>query len=128
MKNQRGVIQIPILIAIIAGILVVGGTGYLVVKKVNKSAQVIPSEEVLKNSNEESTTTPAVDTNSIFLKEEIARKKQRDADREKCIADVDRYDGSNCKASALACATLRANAKEREDEEIDRCYFRFPNN
>lgn len=127
MKNQRGFIQVPILIAIIAGILVVGSAGYLVVKKVNKPAQVIPSEEVLKNSSEESTTT-AVDADSTYLKEETARKKQRDADREKCIADVDRYDGSNCKASALACATLRANAKERENEEIDRCYFRFPNN
>lgn len=127
MKNQRGFIQIPILIVIIAGILVVGGAGYLVVKKVNKPVQVIPSEEVLKNISEKSTTT-AVDASSTYLKEEAVRKKQRDEDREKCIADVDRYDGSNCKASALTCATLQANAKEREDEEIDRCYFRFPNN
>src|SRR3990167_5569571 len=114
-----------IFIIIIISAIVFGTMGYIVAKKVSNPEQAIPSEEVLKNSNEESTTTPAMDTNSIFLKEEIARKKQRDADREKCIADVDRYDGSNCKASALACATLRANAKEREDEEIDRCYFRF---
>lgn len=127
MKNQRGLIQVPILIAIIAGILVVGGAGYLVVKKVNKPAQVIQSEEVLKNNSKESATT-VIDADSPYLKDEVARKKQRDDDREKCIAYVDRYDGSNCKASALTCATLQAKAKEREDEEIDRCYFRFPNN
>lgn len=32
MKNQKGFIQIPILVAIIAGILILGGTGYLGVK------------------------------------------------------------------------------------------------
>ncbi|HAM95941.1 TPA: hypothetical protein DCP13_01790 [Candidatus Azambacteria bacterium] len=128
MKNQRGFIKIPILIAIIAGILVVVGAGYIVAKKVNNPEQVIPSEEVLKNSNEDSTTTPAVDANSIFLKEEMARKKQRDIDREQCIASVIQYDPNSCKASAFSCATIRAREKERVNEETDRCYFRFPTN
>ena len=34
MKNQRGFIQIPILIAIIVGVLVVGGAGYVGVKQI----------------------------------------------------------------------------------------------
>lgn len=128
MKNQRGFIQIPILIAIIAGVLVVGSTGYFIVRTVSNPSQATPPEGVLKNSNEESTTTPVVDANSIFLKEEVARKKQRDIDREQCIANVVQYDPNSCKASALTCATIRAREKERVNEETDRCYFRFPTN
>ena len=118
MKN-RGFIQIPILIAIIVGILVVGGVGYLVGKRVNGSVQVTPQKEMLKNSSEESTTTK-IDVDSIYLKEEMARKKQRDEDREKCIANVDQ---SPCNGSLLTCATIQSARKE----EMDRCYFRFPN-
>ncbi len=128
MKNQKEFIQIPLLIAIIAGILIVVAVGYIVAKRANNPEQVIPSEEVLKNSNEESTTTPAVDANSIFLKEEMARKKQRDIDREQCITSVVQYDPNSCKVSALTCATIRAREKERVNEETDRCYFRFPTN
>ena len=128
MKNQRGFIQIPILITIIAGILVIAGAGYIIAKRVNNPNQVIPSEELPKESNKESATTPAVDANSIFLNEEMARKKQRDTDREQCIANVVQYDPNSCKASALTCATIRAREKERVNEETDRCYFRFPTN
>lgn len=129
MKNQRGFIKIPILIAIIAGILVVVGAGYIVAKKVNNPEQVIPSEEVLKNSNEESTTTPAVDANSIFLKEEIARKKQRDIDREQCIASVER-ERIKCKedGSLFERRACRGADDTNSTEQIDRCYFRFPTN
>ena len=117
-----------IFIIITISAIILGAMGYFVAKRVNNPEQAIPSEEVLKNSNEESTTTPAVDANSIFLKEEAARKKQRDIDREQCIANVVQYDSNSCKASALACATIRAREKERVNEETDRCYFRFPTN
>ncbi|MEK7555305.1 MAG: hypothetical protein AAB516_00570 [Patescibacteria group bacterium] len=130
MRNQRGFIQIPIFVAIIASVLVVGSMGYFIAKRVNKSSQVIPSEEVLKNSNKESTTTTAVDANSAYLKEEMARKRQRDIDREQCIADAEREE-----TEALAGGGMFAERALRTGrtvtpmkENIDRCYFRFPNN
>ena len=126
MKNKQGFIQIPLLIAIIAGILVVGGAGYIVTKRVNNPEQVIPSEEVLKNNNKESTTTPVADANSIFLKEEMARKRERDMNREKCIADVEqKYVGvRDSKISLYSKSVIMSGMPE----DIDRCYFRFPNN
>lgn len=128
MKDERGLIQMPILISIIVGVLVIGGVGYFFAKRTNNSSQVIAPEESLKKSNEESTTTPAIDANSIFLKEEIARKKQRDIDRGQCVTNVAQYNPNSCKASALTCATIRAREKERVNKETDRCYFRFPAN
>lgn len=118
--------KIFIIVVIIT--IVFGTMGYFVAKMVSQPSQVVPTEEVFKNSSEESKTTPAVDANSIFLKEEMARKKQRDIDREQCIANVVQYDPNSCKASALTCATIRAREKERVNEETDRCYFRFPTN
>ena len=126
MKNKQGFIQIPLLIAIIAGILVVGGAGYIVTKRVNNPEQVIPSEEVLKNNNKESTTTPVADANSIFLKEEMARKRERDMNREKLSADVEqKYVGvRDSKISLYSKSVIMSGMPE----DIDRCYFRFPNN
>lgn len=115
------------IIVIISAIVFVT-MGYFVAKIVSKPSTVVPSEEVLKNNSEESTTMPGVNDNSMFLKEETARKKQRDIDREQCIANVVQYDPNSCKASALTCATIRAREKERVNEETDRCYFRFPTN
>lgn len=122
---KKGFIQIPILIAIIAGILIVGGAGYLVVKKVNKPTQVIPSEEVIKNSSEASTTT------AVDAAPETARKKQRDIDRNKCIADAE-AEYAKFKAQNPECVgnlgTYCLSRIPKVQENIDRCYFRFPNN
>jgi len=118
-----------IFIIIIISAIVFGTMGYIVAKKVSNPEQAIPSEEVLKNSNEESTTTPAVDANSIFLKEEIARKKQRDIDREQCIASVER-ERIKCKedGSLFERRACRGADDTNSTEQIDRCYFRFPTN
>lgn len=88
------------------------------------------SVKEIKNSSEGSTTN-AMDAQSAYLKEESARKKQRDIDREKCIADAEqkqaeqqaefRQDPQNGLFTARAFLS-------NVDEEIDRCYFRFPNN
>ena len=115
------------IIVIISAIVFVT-MGYFVATMVNKQSKVFTPEEVLKNNSEESTTAPAADTGSVFLKEEAARKKQRDIDREQCIASVVQYDPNSCKASAFTCATIQAREKERVNEETDRCYFRFPTN
>lgn len=85
---------------------------------------------MFKNSSEESTTT-AVDANSAFSKEEMARKMQRDADREKCIVDAGReyaqfsaqYPECLNKLGSYCLARI-----PKVQENIDRCYFRFPNN
>lgn len=112
------------IIAIISAI-VFGTMGFFVAKRVNNPERTIPSEEVLKNSNEAPTTTPAVDANPNILKEEAARKKQRDIDRKQCIADAEaKYAGlQNSKISAYGKSQLSSLT-----EDIDRCYFRFPTN
>lgn len=118
-----------IFIIVIISAIVFGTMGYFVAKRVSNPEQVIPSEEMLKNSNEELTTTPTVDANSVFLKEEMARKKQRDIDREKCIADVER-ERIKCKedGSLLERRACRGADDTNSIEQIDRCYFRFPTN
>ena len=116
------------LIIIVIGAIIFGGAGYFFVTRINNSSQVIPPEELVKNNGADLPTATPLDTNSIFLEDEMARKKQRDIDREKCVANIVNIElndpGHQCKASALTCATLRA----RVNEEIDGCYFRFPNN
>lgn len=115
------------LIAIIVGVFVIGSMLYFIAKRVNNSAQIISPQEVFKNSGKESTTT-AVDANSAFLEEEMTRKRQRDTDRKKCITDAEReyteFSAQNPKCLGTRCLALMP----RVQENIDRCYFRFPNN
>ena len=59
MKNQRGFIQIPILIAIIAGVLVFGGASYVGVKQYQNHQVNIALGDVSKG-NTESTSTPEI--------------------------------------------------------------------
>ncbi|MFH1454866.1 MAG: hypothetical protein ABIF22_00885 [bacterium] len=50
MKTQKGFIQIPILVAIIAGILIVSGTGYIGIKKYgNYQEEKITKEQEAEN-------------------------------------------------------------------------------
>lgn len=44
-KNQQGFIQIPILLAIVAGVLTIGGTGYLIKHQGSKGAQISEAVE-----------------------------------------------------------------------------------
>lgn len=57
MKNQRGFIQIPVLIAIIAGVLVVSGAGYVGVKQYQNYRANNSQSEIAKE-NSQSTSTP----------------------------------------------------------------------
>ncbi len=124
----------PILIAIIAGVLIVGSMGYFFAKRTNNPSQIIAPEELLKKSNGELTTTPVADVNSIFLKEEMARKKQRDIDREQCIANAEReYDEylankRPCIETPTETICPRRALAPPVEKNIDRCYFRFPTN
>lgn len=54
MKNQKGFIQIPILIAIIAGVLVIGGASYLGVKQYqNYLAQKVEREKIAQEAQQQ---------------------------------------------------------------------------
>ena len=123
----------PILIAIIAGVLVVGSIGYFFAKRTNNPSQIITPEELLKKS-EESTTMPTADSTSLFLKEEMARKKQRDIDREQCIANAEREydeylaDERPCTETPTGVTCPARGFAPPVKENIDRCYFRFPTN
>lgn len=72
MKNQRGFIQIPLLVAIIAGVLVFGG-GYLAVKQYqNYQAEKIEKEKIARETQQQK------DSGVEKLKQEVeALKKQQ---------------------------------------------------
>ena len=73
MKNQKGFIQIPLLIAIIAGVLVLGGAGYFGVKQYQTyRAQIIEKEKLAQESQQQK------DSEVEKLKQEVeALKKQK---------------------------------------------------
>jgi len=52
MKNQKGFIQIPLLIAIIAGVLVLGGAGYIGIKQYQSYLKERVGEQIQKESEE----------------------------------------------------------------------------
>ena len=114
---------------IVIGTVIFGGVGYFFVKTANDSSQVMPQEEVSKNN----VATTTEDASSLYLKEEIARKKQRDTDRNKCIADAERQyaeftvQNPGCAGPGVLGARC-LSIIPRVQENIDRCYFRFPNN
>ena len=63
MNSQKGFIQIPILIAIIVGVIVVGGAGYVGVKQYQNQQAEKPQQEVVAQSNQAtstSTSTPEI--------------------------------------------------------------------
>ena len=76
MKNQRGFIQIPILIAIIVGVLVVGGAGYVGVKQYQSHQLKNPYNEVARENNQ-STSTPELSEVEKLRQEVEQLKNQR---------------------------------------------------
>lgn len=84
MKNQRGFIQTPLLIAIIAGVLVLGGAGYIGVKQYKKLEEIenqSPIKEIIetKNGNSEAKDTKATRTETELeaLRKEVNELKQQ---------------------------------------------------
>ena len=71
MKNQRGFIQIPILIAIIAGVLVLSGAGYVGVKQYQNH-----KTEIAKEDNQ-ATSTPELSEIEKLRQEVDELKKQQ---------------------------------------------------
>lgn len=80
MKNQRGFIQIPLLIAIIAGVLVLEGIGYFRVKQYQNSQ----SEKQVQEIATEDSQAVSVDESSEIekLKKEVEELKKSQAKRE----------------------------------------------
>ena len=78
MKNQKGFIQIPILIAIITGILVLGGTGYFGFKQYqNYQVEKLKEERMVQEKEKE--TKVAAETQQKALEQaqaEIEKLKQ----------------------------------------------------
>ena len=70
MKNQRGFIQIPILFAIIAGVLVLSGAGYVGVKQYQNHKTEIAKE------NNQATSTPEL-SEVEKLKQEVEQLKKQ---------------------------------------------------
>ncbi len=79
--NQKGFIQIPILIAIIVGVVVVGGTGYMGVKQYQNHKIENSQTEIIK-TDIQSTTTPEV-SEIEKLKQEIEALKKQTAQNQK---------------------------------------------
>lgn len=78
MKNQKGFIQIPLLIVIIIGVLVLGGGGYLGVKKYqNYQSEKIEKERIAKEKE------------VLAQAESEEKQKQKDSELEKLKQEVD---------------------------------------
>ncbi|OHA62858.1 MAG: hypothetical protein A2748_00815 [Candidatus Wildermuthbacteria bacterium RIFCSPHIGHO2_01_FULL_45_20] len=77
MKNQQGFIQIPLLIAIIVGILVLGGGGYYGVKQYQNSLK--DREQVQQQADAQRKALEQAQTEIEKLKQEgeIAKTKQQ---------------------------------------------------
>ena len=57
MNNRKGFVQIPILIAIIVGILVLGGSGYFGVRQyLNYQAEKVREEKIVREKEKENQT------------------------------------------------------------------------
>ncbi len=81
MKNSKGFIQIPILITIIAGILVLGGGGYFGVKQYqNYQTQKIGKEQELKKSQDLLVVQQKIAEEE---KNNIEKQKQEEQDKQK---------------------------------------------
>src|SRR3989344_3774873 len=80
MKNQKGFIQIPILIAIIIGVIVVGGAGYVGVQQYQNHQTEKPRQETVAQSSQETSTptsTPEISEIEKLRQEvENLRKQQ----------------------------------------------------
>lgn len=92
MKNQKGFIQIPLLIAIIAGVLVISGVGYFGVRQyqnyqTQKTAEKQLAQEVERNHQEkERQAQELAEAQQITLEEaksEIEKLKQQSAESKK---------------------------------------------
>lgn len=81
MSNQKGFIQIPILIAIIAGVLVLGGMGYFGLK--HYQSRQIENPKIEKN---QSTTTPELSEVEKLRQEVEELKKQSAQNQDKVSA------------------------------------------
>src|SRR3989344_6695162 len=75
MKNQKGFIQIPILIAIIVGVFVVGGAGYVGIKQYQKNKVEKPQQETLAQNDQATSTTELSEVEK--LKQEIDDLKKQ---------------------------------------------------
>lgn len=85
MKNQKGFIQLPILTAIIAGVLVVGGGGYLGVKQYQKyQAEKIQQESVAQKEEEKvQDEEQQRDSEVEKLKEEVEKLKKQQTEKDR---------------------------------------------
>lgn len=75
MKNSKGFIQIPLLIAIIAGILVLGGAGYFGWKQIKNHPVENTSQTPANSANSGTTTPPASEIDQ--LKQEVEDLKKQ---------------------------------------------------
>ena len=91
MKNQRGFIQIPILIAIIVGVLAIGGAGYVGIKKYqNHYVEERKDTEIQKTQDTQNSQQDEIDS----LKKEIeAIKNSKPPAPKTVIKEVPRKSG-----------------------------------
>lgn len=87
MKNQRGFIQIPLLVAIIAGVLVVGGGGYLGIKQYKNYQAEKTEKEKLSQEKEKQTQEQQKALESTQAEIEKLKKESIDAQRKQTILE-----------------------------------------
>lgn len=106
MKNPKGFIQMPILIAIVAGILVLSGAGYFGVKQYYRHLA-----KNSKSENNQSTMAPELSEMDKLRQEVEELKKQTIQNRDKISSDVAYSTISTGKKSVLTNAQIIAKIK-----------------
>jgi len=109
MKNQRGFIQIPILIAIIVGVLVVGGAGYVGVKQYQSHQLKNPQNEVAKENNQ-STSTPEL-SEIERLRQEVEQLKNQQSSSQSSAPKQEVVNPAPAKRVALSNADIIKKVK-----------------
>lgn len=81
MKDRRGLIQIPLLIAIVAGVLVLGGVGYLGVKQYQKSQQENIAKEQQAQEQQKALEQAQAEIEKLKQGNELTQAKQKELEQ-----------------------------------------------
>ena len=115
MKNQKGFIQIPILIAIIVGVFVVGGAGYVGIKQYQKNKVEKPQQETFAQNDQATSTTELSEVEKLRQEVEELKKQQ---------SEIKSLPKSNVESKKIPTQTIlptptkTSNSEPKEKENV----------
>jgi S1-C subfamily serine protease len=100
MKTQKGFIQTPLLIAIIVGVLVLGGAGYFGVKQYQKSQQENIVKEQQAQEQQKALEQAQAEIDKLKLESELTQTKQKQLEQK--VSSGNQTTGLTISSSELA--------------------------